>query len=153
MANPENRLTRELDTRAATQRPTSWKPPETLPSPNPRPGVAHRWIRTALMGNFDPTNASAKLREGWEPCKAEDYPELMVLADNNPNSRFKGNIEIGGLMLCRIPEEFMKQRAQHFENINKSQLESVDNSFLRQNDPRMPLFSEKRSTVSFGKGK
>ena len=34
----QNRLARELDTRAEMQRPTSWQAPETLPSPNPRPG-------------------------------------------------------------------------------------------------------------------
>jgi len=36
---------------------------------------------------------------------------------------------------------------------NESQMESVDNNFMRENDQRMPLFKEKRSTTSFGKGK
>ena len=151
MANIENRLSREAETRAATQRPASWKPPETLPSPTPQPGWVFRWIRTAIMGQADPTNTSAKLREGWEPCKLEDHPELMLQADSN--SRFKGNIEIGGLMLCKAPEAFMQGRKDHFASVNKAQIESVDNSFLRQSDSRMPLFSEKRSEVSFGKGK
>lgn len=151
MANTENRLTRELETRETTQRPAAWKPPETLPSPRPIPGVVHRWIRTAIMGQADPTNTSAKLREGWEPCRAEDYPELMLQSD--PNSRFKGNIEIGGLLLCKAPEAFMQQRSEHYERQAKAQIESVDNSFLRQSDSRMPLFSEKKSEVSFGKGK
>lgn len=151
MANNENRLAREAETRATTQRPTSWKPPETLPSPVPQPGWVFRWIRTAIMGAADPTNTSAKLREGWEPVKAEDHPELMLQAD--ANSRFKGNIEIGGLLLCKAPEKLMRERDEYYAKQNKAQVESVDNSFLRQSDSRMPLFSEKRSEVSFGKGK
>ena len=33
-----------------------------------------------------------------------------------------------------------------------SQMEAVDNNFMRQNDARMPVFNDKRSTVSFGRG-
>jgi hypothetical protein len=66
--------------------------------------------------------------------------------------RFKGNIEVGGLLLCRIPTEFMVQRTQHFDNQNKAQMESVDNTFLRDNDPRMQKFSERSTKVTFGPG-
>jgi hypothetical protein len=31
-------------------------------------------------------------------------------------------------------------------------MESVDNSYMRESDPRMPMFKDKRSTVTFGKG-
>ena len=70
----QNRLARELDTRQVMQRPEAWRPPEVLPSPDPREGWSHRWVRTATMGAADPSNISSKLREGYEPCKAEDYP-------------------------------------------------------------------------------
>jgi len=146
----QNRLARELDTRAVTQRPEAWRPPETLPMPNDRPGWKHRYVRISTMGIADPSNISSKLREGYEPCKAEDYPELMMHA--TVEGRFKGGIEIGGLLLCRIPEEFLKQRADYYDKQNKSQIDSVDNNFLRENDPRMPLFSEKKSKVTFGSG-
>ena len=146
----QNRLARELDTRQVMQRPEAWRPPETLPMPDDRPGWTHRYVRTSTMGAADPSNISSKLREGYEPCKAEEYPELMMHASTE--GRFKGNIEVGGLLLCRIPSEFMAQRAKHYENLNKSQVDSVDNNFLRENDPRMPLFSEKRTKVTFGSG-
>ena len=146
----QNRLARELDNRAVMQRPEAWRPPEVLPSPDPREGWSHRWIRTATMGTADPSNISSKLREGYEPCKAEDYPELMMHATTE--GRFKGNIEVGGLLLCRIPSEFLDQRMKYYENQNQAQMESVDNNFLRENDPRMPLFSEKKSKVTFGSG-
>ena len=146
----QNRLARELDTRQVMQRPEAWRPPETLPKPDDRPGWTHRYVRISTMGSADPSNISSKLREGYEPCKGEDYPELMMHASTE--GRFKGNIEVGGLLLCRIPTEFMAQRAQYYENLNKSQVDSVDNNFLRENDPRMPLFSEKRTKVTFGSG-
>ena len=146
----QNRLARELDSRETFARPTAWRPPETLPMPNDRPGWTHRYVRISTMGTADPSNISSKLREGYEPCKGEEYPELMMHASTE--GRFKGNIEVGGLLLCRIPTEFMAQRAQYYENLNKSQVDSVDNNFLRENDPRMPLFSEKRTKVTFGSG-
>ena len=146
----QNRLARELDTRAVTQRAEAWRPPETLPMPEDRPGWKHRYVRISTMGTADPSNISSKLREGYEPCKAEDYPELMMHA--TVEGRFKGSIEIGGLLLCRIPEEFLKQRADYYDKQNKSQIDSVDNNFLRENDPRMPLFAERKTKVTFGSG-
>ena len=149
----QNRLARELDpvvTRAAMQRPTSWQAPETLPSPNPRPGISHRWVRTSMVGHSDVQNVSSKLREGYEPCKAEDYPEMMMHATTE--GRFKGNIEVGGLVLCSIPSEFLVQRDAHFAGINKATMESVDNNFMKDNDPRMSKFSEKSTKVTFGSG-
>ena len=147
----ENRLARELENRESAQRNKVWTPPQTLPAPNPQAGWVFRYIRTSTMGQADPQNTSAKFREGWEPVKAEDHPELMHHTD--PNSKFKGNIEIGGLLLCKAPEELMKQRDAYYAQQAKAQLQSVDNNFMRLNDERMPLFSEKKTTVSFGKGK
>jgi hypothetical protein len=147
----ENRLARELENRESAQRKQQWVPPQTLPEPEPQEGWVFRWIRTSIMGQADPSNTSAKFREGWEPVKAEDQPSLMMQAD--PNSRFKGNIEIGGLLLCKAPAEIMKQRDSFYTKQAQSQVNSVDNSFMRLSDERMPLFNERRSTTSFGKGK
>jgi len=146
----QNRLDRELDVRNEWARPDTWRPPETLPQPNDRPGWTHRYIRISMMGQSDPSNISGKFREGYEPCKAEEYPELMVHAAID--GRFKGNIEIGGLLLCRIPTEFMKQREAYYAKQNQAQMESVDNNFLRDSNPKMPLFAERKSQVTFGSG-
>ena len=146
----QNRLARELDTRVTYSRPEAWRPPEVLPSPDHREGWSHRWVRTSTIGVADPSNISSKLREGYEPCKGDEYPELMMHATTE--GRFKGNIEVGGLLLCRIPAEFLKQRMKYYDNQNKAQMDSVDNNFLRDSDPRMPLFSEKKTKVTFGSG-
>ena len=70
----QNRLDRKLEDRTVTQRPTAWRPPETLPSPDARPGWTHRWIRTSTLGTADPSNISSKLREGYEPLQSRGVP-------------------------------------------------------------------------------
>jgi hypothetical protein len=144
----QNRLARAMDSREKNMRPQSWRNPEALPNPDDRPGWKHRWVRLSIMGSSDPKNISSKLREGYEPCKAEEYPELMLPAITE--GRFKGGIEIGGLLLCRIPEEFLVQRMQHFDAQNRAQMESVDNAYLSENDRRMQKFSERSTKVTFG---
>jgi hypothetical protein len=147
----ENRVAREHEDRTAVKRPESWAPASGLPEPERQSGYAYRWIRVAALEQPDGKNVSAKFREGWEPVRVEEQPKLRFLSD--PNSRFKDNIEIGGLLLCKIPSDFMGQRRQHFAGKNRDQINSVDNNFMRENDARMPLFQEKRSSTSFGKGK
>jgi hypothetical protein len=146
----ENRLSRELQNRATTERPKQWMPAELLPEPDKQAGYAYRWIRTSTLNTADPRNLSAKLREGWEPVGIEEQPKLKLLVD--PNSRFKDNIEIGGLLLCKTPEELVAQRNAHYVKQSESQTEAVDNNLMRQSDPRMPLFKERKSSTSFGKG-
>jgi hypothetical protein len=150
MADKEQKLTRELSTRAVQERPKQWMQPELLPEPDKQPGYNYRWIRVSTMNNADPRNLSAKLREGWEPVALEEQPKFRLLAD--PNSRYKDNIEVGGLLLCKTPVEFVQQRNEHFAKVTQSQTDAVDNSFMRQSDARMPLFQERKSSSSFGKG-
>lgn len=147
----ESRLTRELDTRTQFERPKSWQPASALPEPDKQPGYAYRWVRVSTQGQADPRNVSSKLREGWEAVRIEEQPKFQMLVD--PNSRFKDNIEVAGLLLCKIPTEFMDQRREYVEKQTRAQIESVDNNFMRENDPRMPLFRERQSKTSFGKGK
>ena len=147
----ETRLARELESRTQSERPKSWQPASALPEPDKEPGYAYRWIRVSNLNVADPSNVSAKMREGWEPVKSEEQPKFQMMVD--PNSRFKNNIEVGGLLLCKIPEEFMAQRSEYFAKKNRDQIESVDNNFMRENNPKMPLFSERKSSSSFGKGK
>jgi hypothetical protein len=145
-----NRITRELESREVTERPKQWMPAELLPEPDRQAGYSYRWIRVSTLNAADPRNLSAKLREGWEPVRLEEQPKFQLLAD--PNSRFKDNIEIGGLLLCKTPTELVQQRNAYFANQAQNQTEAVDNNLMRQSDPRMPLFNERKSTTTFGSG-
>lgn len=147
----ENRITRDVDTRAQAERPKSWQPASTLPEPDKLDGYVYRWVRVSTLGQNDARNTSSAFREGWEPVRIEEQPKFQNLTD--PDSRFKDNIEVAGLLLCKIPSEFMEQRRAHFDRMTQSQNESVDSNFMRENDPRMPLFTERRSKTSFGSGK
>ena len=146
----ENRLSRELDTRAKAERPKSWMPPQLLPDPIPEEGYVYRWIRISTLGANDPINVSSKLREGWEPVKASAHPEIQLMGTGS--GRFPDSIEIGGLMLCKTPKEFTEQRNEFYQRQADGNMQAVDNNFMRESDPRMPMFKERRSEVSFGRG-
>lgn len=145
----ENRTPRELASREKTARYV-YTPPSTLPDPTPEPGYVYRWIATHILGQANPAHVSKQMREGWVPVKAEDHPELMLLGKTS------GNVEIGGLMLCKIPAERARAREEFYSGQAQNQMDSVDNHFMRNNDPRMPLFHERKSSTtrggSFGSG-
>jgi hypothetical protein len=145
----DNRTPREVETRETFQRQAQWAPAALLPEINKEAGWAYRWIRTSMAGQSDATNVSSKMREGWEPVKLSEHPELHLYID--ANSRFPDSVEVGGLLLCKTPEEFIEQRAAYYNNQTQSQTDAVDNSFMKENDARMPLFKEKRTSTSFGK--
>ena len=145
----ENRIKRDNETRETKSRKKHWVKPDVLPAVDVGDGYVPRWIRISTLGVTDASNVSSKLREGWEPVKAEDHPELL----SDRHERFEGNITQGGLLLCKAPEELVKERNDYYENQTRSQMHSVDNNLMRENDPRMPLFNERSTKVTnFGKG-
>ncbi|NBS70433.1 hypothetical protein EBT31_16200 [bacterium] len=144
MANTP-RIPRELETREKETR-IDYKPPSVLPDPTPDPDYGFRWIATHVFSQANPSHVSKQIREGWEPVKAEDHPELMLPANAN------GNVEMGGLMLCRMPKEKINARNEYYQRQAEGWMQSVDNNLMRQSDPRMPIFNERKSTTSFGKG-
>ena len=144
------RPSRDLSTREVAERPKQWTPPKHLPDPIAEAGYKYRWIRIATQGKDDGTNYSSKLAEGWEPVRASDHPEIRLF--NSAAAKFPDSIEVGGLLLCKTPVEFTVQRNAYYRQQADAQMESVDNTYMRENDPRMPMFKERKSTVTFGKG-
>jgi hypothetical protein len=155
MANKDTRTapeTRDTETREAEDRVTEYRPPSNLPDPTPQDGYAFRWVRTSMLGEGDNRNVSMRMREGWEPCLAEDHPELMIMSD--VNTTFAGNIVIGGLMLCKALTEQMEAREKYYLQQAQQQAASVDQNWMRESDPRMPILeTERKSDVSFGAGR
>ena len=141
----ENRTPRDLVSREKSARAV-YVPPSALPDPTPEPGYVYRWVATHIMGQSDPTNVSKKMREGWEPVKAADHPELMLMGNQ------AGNVEIGGLMLCKMSKEMADARNEYYARQSQAQVDSVDNHFMRNNDPRMPLFKDAKSSTTRGGG-
>jgi hypothetical protein len=146
-----SRLSRDTQTREANTRPKVWKPADLLPEPTRQEGWEYKWIRKSIMGVSDPTNMSKSLREGWEPCRLEDHPEMMLAIDGDAKN--SGLIEVGGLVLCKIPQEMFDQRQAYYMNQAQGQMESVDAQVDRENDKRMPIFNERQTKVVFGNGR
>jgi hypothetical protein len=140
-----NREPRDIQTREKTAR-YDYKPASSLPDPSPEPGYKFRWIATHINGQPIPQNVARAMREHWVPVKAVDHPELMLEGTKD------GNVEIGGLMLCKAPDEAVESRTAYYANQAERQMESVDNSLMRQSDARMPIFKESSSETRFGKG-
>jgi hypothetical protein len=141
---------RGLESRDPESFRKAWKPAEALPMPKSPPGIRYRYIRKSIAGQPDVNNYGRAMREGWVPVPLKDHPELSTSVD--PTSVASGNIEIGALILCKISQETIDQRTAYFNTMTARQMEAVDNNLMRENDPRMPLFSDRESKVSFGKG-
>ena len=146
----ENRLSREQQSRQNEKRAQQWTPPDLLPEPKREEGYYYRWVRASIMNSADPRNLSSKMREGWEPVKAQEQPHMQFFLD--PESRFKDNVEVGGLLLCKAPKELIDQRTDYYRGQAQQQEKSVDNSYMSQSDPRMPLYKDSSSKVRFGRG-
>ena len=144
-----DRTPRTAETRETGKRKVSWSRPSMLPTPEPRDGITYRWIRTSTLGNADNTNVSSRFREGWTPVRAADHQDLQIVSDID--SRFKDNIEVGGLLLCQTSTENTDARKEAQLQVAETQMRAVDNNYLRQSDPRMPVLKPERSTrTSFG---
>ena len=140
---------REAESRSTFQRAEQWAPAGLIPEFVKKMGWAYRWVRTSMAGQADAMNVSSKMREGWEPVKPAEHPEMQLFAD--PKATHSDSIEVGGLMLMKTPEEFVTQRTAYYNKATQAQAEAVNNSFMKENDARMPLFSEKKTTTTFGK--
>ena len=146
------KTSRESETRIKQTRKKDWTPPSSLDAPAAPQGYAHRWIRTAIAGFEDVANVSKKLREGWEFVKADtliseigpnDYPVIS-------EGKHAGLVGIGGLVLARIPEEILKQRAEYFARITQDRTDAIDRDLMKEQHPDMPINIDRQSRVTFG---
>lgn len=147
------RNSRNAETRAnATRAADTWVQPSNLPDPEPQDGYVFRWVRTATLGQTDPTNVSTRFREGWVPAPKEDFENLGLMKDQR--SRFPDHLEVGGLLLCKMEKSKTDARQAYFEQKAQQQVQASDHNFMKQQDPRMPLLKpERTSTTTFGSGR
>lgn len=140
-----DRTPREMQSRENTLRKKAWTPPSLLPNPVKKDGLSYRWIRKSILGQDDDRNMVSKQDEGWVPVQREEHPELQYAGKGS------GLVEIGGLVLCSTPSEFVDQRNSYYRKQTDAQTMAVDSTLMKENDPRMPLFSERKSTTSSSK--
>ena len=143
------RTPRTSQTREKTSRNKPWRPPSQLDAPDPPEGFVHRWIRESVMGVDDKKNLSARLREGFDLVRAEEYPDFE--APTVQDGKHAGVIGVGGLVLARFPIETREQRNAHYRNATRDQMTAVDNDLMREQHPSMPISKpERQSRVTFG---
>ena len=144
-----DRSPRTAQTRDKTSRNKPWRPPSQLDAPDPPEGFVHRWIRESVMGVDDKKNLSARLREGFDLVRAEEYPDFE--APTVQDGKHAGVIGVGGLVLARFPIETREQRNAHYRNATRDQMTAVDNDLMREQHPSMPISKpERQSRVTFG---
>ena len=146
-----DRNSRSAETRDSQTRRTPWKPPSMLDAPEAPPGYQFRWIREATRGHDDKSNMSKRIREGYEPVRAEDYPDFEApTVDSGSN---KGVIGVGGLILAKVPVETAQERTEYFQDQARTAMDGVDQNFMRESDARMPIKDsdiQRTSKVAFG---
>jgi len=143
-----DRTPRKDATREVEARRKPWAPPSHLAAPDAPEGYVHRWIRVAMRGEEDKMNVHSKLREGWEPVRADEYPnyEAPVIDEG----KFQGVIGQGGLMLCRIPVETAQERTAYYGGRTREQMTAVDQDLMKEQHPSMPITQNRQSRVTFG---
>ena len=146
----ESREPREAQTREKKVARKPWAPTSALDAPSPPEGHVHRWVRLEIRGQDDRKNVMARLREGWEPVRADEYPDFE--SPIVEEGKFEGVIGVGGLILCRIPIETVQERDAFFASKTQNQMDAVDNDMLRDGShPSMSISRpERQSRVTIG---
>lgn len=127
-----------------------WEGAENLAAPEPRPGMAQRWIRVGVHGKDDPTNIAKSFREGWKPRRADTVPEgfeVPTIAEG----KYAGVIGVHGMILCEMPKTRVAKRREYFENKTKAQTQAVARDLARVSNPAMPLEQQRKTAVERGR--
>lgn len=148
MTEANTRAPRATKNRSEEERRKPWAPPSRLEAPPAPEGFVHRWIRTSIRNEEDTMNVYTRLREGWEPVRAEEFPgyDYPVIDEG----KHAGVIGQGGLMLCRIPAETAQERSEYYGIRTREQMTAVDQDMMKEQHPSMPMHSDRSSRVSFG---
>ena len=144
-----NKTSRSLETREQTARTRGWAPPSNLDAPEPPEGFHHRGIRAEYRGQQDEKNVMGRLRSGYEPVMASEYPDRLDLPSIS-DGKWKGVIGVGGLILMRCPVEVKEDRDAYFAGKTIEQTQSVENDLHKEEHPSMPIHQERQSRVTFG---
>ena len=143
-----DRTPRTSETRDKSARRKPWAPPSHLDAPPAPDGFVHRWVRVSMRGEEDKMNVHAKIREGWEPVRADEYPSYQAPVIDS--GKYEGVIGQGGLMLCRMPAETASERNAYYGGRTREQMQAVDQDLMKEQHPSMPINSSRQSRVSFG---
>ncbi len=145
LEEPSTRTPRAVEGRESSVRPREWREPTVIPEIPPRDGWSFKWVRVSSRMQEDKGNFSKRRREGWEPVRLEEMPWLIEVLGTDLTS---GNVETGGLLLCRMPTEMVEQRNRHYREIARAQRTSAEESYMRDDrEVAMAKVVEKNRSV------
>ena len=144
------RTSRANQTREKTAQRKPWAPPSMLDAPPAPDGFKHRWIRAETRGFDDTKNISAKLREGYELVRRDEYPDFEAPVIDS--GKYEGVFGVGGLILARIPDETVAETSAYFNQRSSDQMQAVDSDMMRENAHSTMTISkaDRQSRVTFG---
>ena len=147
----DKKTSRASQTREKTSHKKVWTPPSALDAPPAPSGFQHRWIRAESMGFNDTKNVQGRIRSGYELVRADEYPdgEYPIVEDG----KYKGVIGVGGLVLARVPDEIVQQRADHYAKQHNDKVEAMDRDLMKEEHPSMPVNIDRQTRVTFGGSK
>lgn len=143
-----DRNSRTSETRETESRRKPWAPPSVLDAPPPPEGYKHRWVRASIRGEEDKGNVFNRLRQGYEPVRADEHPGYQ--APTVEDGKHAGVIGNGGLILTRVPVETAQERTAYYGGRTREQMDAVDQDLMKEQHPSMPINQSRQSRVSFG---
>ncbi len=147
----DKKTSRASQTREKTSHKKVWSPPSSLDAPPAPSGFQHRWIRAESMGFEDSKNVQGRVRSGYELVRSDEYPDSDFPVVES--GKYKGVIGVGGLVLARVPDEIVKQRADYYAKQHNDKVEAMDKDLMKDEHQSMPIDIDRQSRVTFGGSK
>ena len=148
MENDKIKTSRASQTREKTSQKKVWTPPSSLDAPPAPDGYRHRWIRAETLGYNDTKNVAASLREGYELVRSDEYPDSDYPTSND--GKYAGVIQVGGLLLARIPEEIALQIEAYYNKQTQDKEEAINNDLMKEKQAGMRFSNDSQTRVTFG---
>tara|TARA_R100000458_G_scaffold59564_1_gene70530 strand:- start:2298 stop:2786 length:489 start_codon:yes stop_codon:yes gene_type:complete len=114
-------------------------------------GMVLRWIRIQIRGADDYQNVGKRQRDGWVFVTPDEVPELSTSSIVREGGRYAGTVVRGDVALAKMPEGRAIARREHYENKANELMNAVNSQLMSNNDSRMPIYNNSKSTVSRGK--
>jgi hypothetical protein len=121
------------------------------PLPVTSDGFVYRWLRVAIRGEDDIQNISRRMREGWAFVKPSELPAEFANLPIRDYGKMNGIVGIDDVALGKLPRNVAEARQELVELQAAEMAQAVDADLMRNNDTRMPISNESKSTVRRGR--
>jgi hypothetical protein len=123
----------------------------TLPQLPPVDEFVYRWLRVAIRGEDDVQNIARRTREGWKFVTREELPKAYQNLPVRDYGKMSGVVGIDDVALGKLPRHIAEARQEWNELQAAEMMQAVDADLMRNNDTRMPISNESKSTLRRGR--